>query len=77
MEGGEAALPPTESVLECPPSPDFHGFGSNTVFPKRLILETVGEGDEEEVIRVSKTEKKRVGRPEKGWDQLSLSDTKV
>ena len=76
MEGGEAALPPTESLLECPPSPDFHGFGSVTVFPKRLILETVGEGDEEEVIWVSKTEKKRVGRPEKGWDQPSLSDTK-
>ena len=73
---GDAALPPTESVLECPPFPDFHGFGSDTVFPKRLILDTVGEGDEEEVIRVSKTEKKRVGRPEKGWDQPSLSDTK-
>ena len=47
MEGGEAALHPTESLLECPPSPDFHGFGSDTVFPKRLILETAGEGDEE------------------------------
>ena len=73
MEGGKAALPPRESPLESPPSPDFHGFGSGTVFPERLILEIVGEGEEEEVIRVSKTDKKRVGRPEKGWDQESIS----
>ena len=46
MEGGKAALPPRESPLESPPSPDFHGFGSGTVFPERLILEIVGEGEE-------------------------------
>ena len=32
---------------ERPPSPDFHGFESDTFIPGRLEIETRGTGDEE------------------------------
>ena len=41
-------------ILQAPPSPDFHGFGPETYFPPRLIIETEGEDDEEAVVRVSR-----------------------
>ena len=44
MEGGKTSLTPVGSPLHLPPSPDFHGFGPDTVFSQRLILATVGEG---------------------------------
>ena len=31
-----------------PLSPDFHGFGPGTVMPRRLVLETAGEGEDDE-----------------------------
>lgn len=74
MEGGEASLTPSDSLPEFPLSPDFHGFDPDTVLPKRLTLETVGEGDEEEVIRVARTDWRKVGRPVKGWDKESISN---
>ena len=39
---------------QCPPSPDFHGFGSETDLPSRLVIETEGDGDEEHVVRVTR-----------------------
>ena len=72
MEGQELSL--NDGKLECPSSPEFHGFGPTTFFPDRLIIETVGEGEEQTVVKVTRTKKKKVGRPEKGWDQQSISD---
>ena len=48
-------------TLKAPPSPDFHGFGPQTYFPARLIIETEGVDDEEAVVRVSRQRGR--GRP--------------
>ena len=48
-------------IFQAPPSPDFHGFGPETYFPSRLIIDTKGEDDEEEVVRVSRQRGR--GRP--------------
>ena len=56
----------TRQTFHQPPSPPFHGFGPETIFPSRLILETVGGGDEEEVIKV--TRRNKTGRPQGGWE---------
>ena len=49
-----------------PSSPSFHGFGAETVVPGQLVVETAGEGDDEQVVRVYR--KKRTGRPRGGGD---------
>ena len=48
-------------ISQAPPSPDFHGFGPETYLPPRIIIDTMGEGDEEEVVRISRQRGK--GRP--------------
>ena len=48
-------------ISEAPPSPNFHGFGPDTYIPPRIIIDTIGEGDEEEVVRVSRQRGR--GRP--------------
>ena len=50
-----------------PSSPDFHGFGPETSFPQRLVLDTKGEGDEEQVVKVYRM--KKTGRPSAGWEK--------
>ena len=57
---------------QTPPSPDFHGFGPETVLPKQLLIDTEGEGDKEYVVRVSR--KRGKGRPRKGEEKLNESD---
>ena len=41
-------------IFQAPPSPDFHGFGPDTYFPSRLIIDTKGEDYEEVVVRMSR-----------------------
>ena len=43
---------------ERPPSPDFHGFESDTFIPGRLEIETRGTGDEEKVVKVWRKRKR-------------------
>lgn len=49
---------------ERPPSPNFHGFDSDTFIPGRLKIETRGTGDEEQVVKVWR--KRSRGRPRLG-----------
>ena len=35
-----------------PPSPDFHVFGPDTVIPGQQVIETEGEGEEEQLVGV-------------------------
>ena len=44
-----------------PPSPDFHGFDQDTFIPGQLVIETEGDGDAEQVVKVWR--KKARGRP--------------
>ena len=37
-----------------PPSPDFHGFSPDTVIPGQQVIETEGEGAEEQMVGVWK-----------------------
>ena len=46
-----------------PSSPDFHGFGPETSFPQRLVLDTKGEGDEEQVVKVYRMKQERKSLP--------------
>ena len=65
---------PTDSIMDIPvpeksppSSPGFHGFGPDTFFPRQLVLETKGEGDEEEVVNVYR--RMKTGRPGDGWEK--------
>ena len=69
-EGGETPPGPDQT----PPSPDFHGFGPDTVLPAKLVIETEGDGDEEYVVRVSR--KRGKGRPRRG-DIMQLDESDV
>ena len=43
---------------------DFHGFGSDVVLPRRLVLEVAGEGEDEYLVNVSREKvTRRKGRP--------------
>ena len=56
------------SPTQAPPSPNFYGFGPETVLPSPLVIETEGVGDEEMVIKVSR--KRGKGRPRKGHEPV-------
>ena len=61
---------PSETIqptLSPPRSPVFHGFGPETTFPERIVLDTDGEGDEEHLVRVYRV--KKMGRPSIGWEK--------
>ena len=69
-EGLQPSSPPPPAPpprISPPHSPDFHGFGRETHFPKQLILEIEGEGDEEKVVKVTRRQKN--GRPNEGWEK--------
>ena len=76
MEEGPQAfstsLWPADPILDIsqpspPSSPDCLGFGPETHFPDRLILETEGEGDDEHVVNVLR--RRKTGRPSEGWEK--------
>ena len=52
-QGQESTSPPS--------SPDFLGFGSETVLPRRLVLETSGDGENEYLVNVYR--ERKTGRP--------------
>ena len=68
-------LSPTSFLDSSPPSsPPSFGFGPETVIPDRIVIETAGEDDNEEVVNVFR--KKRTGRPrgQKSSSKLGLCD---
>ena len=75
-------IPLQEDSPPTPSSRGFHGFEDNTIFPGRLVLMTEGQGDEEHVVKVCRTQK--TGRPcevwekdtiiTKGWEPLHLAE---
>ena len=68
------SLPPASFSDSPPPSsPPFFGFGPEEVIPDRIIVETTGEGEEEEVVNVYR--KKRTGRPRGTKSSSSISSS--
>ena len=59
--------PPSPPSCSPPSSPPFHGFGDETTFPQQLVIVTEGEGDEEQVVEVSK--KYKTGRHSQRWEK--------
>ena len=72
-EKSQDSLPPdpimdfSDPMFQPPQSPEFHGFGSDTKIPGRLILNTDGED-------VQVTRSKRTGRPRGKSDKKECSD---
>ena len=50
--GPHVLLDSIDQHVNPPSSPDFHGFGPETVIPGELVLETEGEGEDEQVVKV-------------------------
>ena len=55
-----------------PSSPDFHGFGTDSFFPKPLVIETEGVDDEEHVVNIFR--RRKAGRPQEGWEKSGSID---